>query len=166
MVNTDGTNVRTVTGGSAIGDVDWGTITATQALDSTVTANDTACPESQTAPPSTAAPMPVAPPAQPLSLRITTVAFTPRVLRTHKPFVLKLVVRDNVDAAVPGATVKVSSPDGQVMAMNGKTSSNGTVLLVLSPTKRLHGGRVVLIARATKAPETAAQRLISIRRGV
>jgi TolB protein len=167
-MNADGTNVRTVTNASNVGDLDWATTATAQATEPNVTAADTACAESSPPPPvqpTPPEPAPVAAPVQPLALRIATVSFTPRILRTRKPFVLKLVVRDNVAAAVPGATVKVNSPDGQVLAATGKTAGSGAALVVVRPTARLHGGRLVLIARASKPSETPAQRLISIRRG-
>jgi Tol biopolymer transport system component len=147
---------------------------------------DTACPESASPtppavappPPPAAAPtpdtvLPAAGIAAPDRLRVATVSFTPKTLRSRKIVALRVGVRDQSGGLpVQGAVVSVASvPTGRVRTpVQQVTNPSGITVIRLQPTRQLElrPGRLILAVRVRKpgspwADPVSALRLISVR---
>jgi hypothetical protein len=180
VVGADGTGEQRIDDATG---ADWAPASGTvvSGFEPDVGPSDTACPETAPAPPATepsAAPAPqtvvrAADVEAPDRLRVGSVAFTPRTVRSRRPIALRIGVVEQVGGLlVAGAAVAVASlPAGLVRTpVQQLTDTSGTTVIRLRPTMRLtlRPGRLVLAVRVRKpgspwADPVSALRLISIR---
>jgi hypothetical protein len=186
-MNADGSDVTTVLNTLDPSSLDWARSRGgTSGVEADVTAAQTACPEAAPGSP------PAAPPAQdvvagpapttvaasnllaPDRLTVSTVGFTPTLLRNRNAFTVTVTIRDLAGRAVTGAVVRLTPLRGDARpTAQVSTGSAGVAHLRVSPTKQLHlraGGRLVLAVhvRAPGDPWAGAisgLRLISVRTG-
>ncbi len=187
-MNRNGSQVRTIVDQLDVASLDWARDGAAPTVaEPDVTPAQAACAPvaAPTLPPPAAstAPAGVPPVRGPIAvdvsqvqppdrLAVAGVAFRPTILRTRKPFVLSLLIRDLGGRPVNGAVVRVTplngatKPTGQV-----RTAPDGVVSFRVTPTRQLRlraGGRLVLAVHVRRpgsswADDVSALRLISVR---
>jgi TolB protein len=185
-MNADGSGVTTLVDSLRIGSVDWARLTGPTVTEPAVTASETPCPEAQaqpapapgesSTPPPAAGPRPASIDAStvepPDRLLVATVAFKPQLLRSRKPFVVSVAVRNRAGEAVRGADVQITPVSGAARPTGQlRTNPQGAASLRVTPTSRLRlhkDGRLVLAVRVRRpgAPwsgDSSGLRLVSVR---
>jgi hypothetical protein len=184
-VGTDGGDLTTIVDNVQVEALDWARASgAVTGNEPDVTADQTPCAEQLSPPPPGGGPTPV-PPVMPASgpidaslvqppnrLVVARVAFSPAVLRSRRPFSIRLAVTEQAGRPVSGAVVRITPVNGAAKpSAQLRTDAAGGVAVRVTPTRQLRlrkGGRLALEVRVRRpgAPWSDASsglRWISVR---